>query len=120
MRTYRTRPGMRSTFLEIFRSKSMPAHAELGMGIVGPFPSIEDPDVFFFMRGFPDLESRESLKEKFYEGALWKHELESILMPMLDHYEVVLVDDPENLIRCRRKRHERSHCIRSRACGIDG
>ena len=99
MRTYRIRPGMREPFLEIFRSKSMPAHAELGMGIIGPFSSIEDPDVFFFMRGFPDLESRESLKEKFYEGALWKHELESILMPMLDHYEVVLVDDPENLIR---------------------
>jgi hypothetical protein len=99
MRTYRTRPGTRGTFLEIFRSKSVPAHAELGMGIVGPFPSIEDPDVFFFMRGFPDLESRGTLKEKFYEGALWKQELEPVLMPMLDHYDVVLVDDSEALIR---------------------
>ena len=76
----------------------MPAHAELGMGIVGPFPSIEDPDVFFFMRGFPDLESREPLKAAFYEGDLWKRELESVLMPMIDHYEVVLVDDAEGLI----------------------
>jgi len=25
------------------------------MKIVGPFLSAEDPDVFFFMRGFPDL-----------------------------------------------------------------
>jgi hypothetical protein len=99
MRTYRTHPGLRDTFLEIFREKSMPAHAELGMAILGPFPSIEDPDVFFFMRGFPDLDSRQSLKEKFYEGALWKQELESVLMPMLDHYEVVLVDDAEALIR---------------------
>jgi NIPSNAP len=99
MRTYKTKPGKRSEFLEIFRSKSMPAHADLGMKILGPFLSIEDPDTFFFMRGFPDLESREPMKARFYEGALWKHELENVLMPMLDTYDVVLVSDPEGLIR---------------------
>jgi hypothetical protein len=99
MRTYRTKPGMRSRFLEMFRSKSMPAHAEIGMKILGPFLSIEDPDVFFFMRGFPDVASREPMKAKFYEGRLWKEELESIMLPMLEKYEVVLVDDPENQVR---------------------
>jgi hypothetical protein len=99
MRTYRTKPGMRSRFLEMFRSKSMPAHTEIGMKILGPFLSIEDPDVFFFMRGFPDVASREPMKAKFYEGQLWKEELESIMLPMLEKYEVVLVDDPENQVR---------------------
>jgi hypothetical protein len=99
MRTYRTKPGMRSRFLEMFRSKSMPAHAEIGMKILGPFLSIEDPDVFFFMRGFPEVASREPMKAKFYEGRLWKEELESIMLPMLEKYEVALVDDPENQVR---------------------
>jgi len=99
MRTYKTTPGMRSRFLEIFHSKSIPAHREIGMKILGPFNSIEDPDTFFFMRGFPDLASREPMKAKFYEGELWKSELESMLMPMIEKYEVVLVDDPEGLIR---------------------
>jgi len=99
MRTYKTKPGKRSEFLAIFRSKSIPAHAEIGMKILGPFPSIEDPDTFFFMRGFPDLASREPMKAKFYEGELWKRELENILMPMLEQYEVVLVDDPDGLVR---------------------
>jgi hypothetical protein len=67
------------------------------MKILGPFPSIEDPDVFF-MRGFPDLASREPMKAKFYEGELWKSELEQILMPMLEKYDVVLVDAAEGLI----------------------
>lgn len=98
MRTYKTKPGMRSQFLEIFRSKSVPAHTEIGMKIVGPFLSIEDPDTFFFMRGFPDLPSREPMKAKFYEGELWKRELENVLMPMLDKYEAVLVDDPGGLV----------------------
>ena len=99
MRTYKIKPGMRETFLEIFRSKSVPAHLAIGMKILGPFLSIEDPDTFFFMRGFPSLESREPMKAKFYEGELWKSELEAVLMPMIERYEVVLVDDTEELIR---------------------
>lgn len=98
MRTYKTKPGRRAEFLEIFRSKAMPAHAEIGMKILGPFISVEDPDTFFFMRGFPDLASREPMKEKFYEGELWKSELENTVMPMLEKYEVVVVDDPDEVV----------------------
>jgi len=99
MRTYKTKPGLRAQFLEIFRSKSIPAHAEIGMKILGPFLSVKDPDTFFFMRGFPDAASREPMKAKFYEGDLWKSELEQVLMPMIEKYEVVLVDDPDGLVR---------------------
>ena len=99
MRTYKTKPGKRSQFLEIFRSRSVPEHTKIGMKILGPFLSIEDADTFFFMRGFPDVASREPMKTKFYEGELWKHDLENILMPMLDKYEVVLVEDPEDQVR---------------------
>lgn len=99
MRTYKTKPGYRSQFLDIFRSKSIPAHAEIGMKILGPFLSVEDHDTFFFMRGFPDLASREPMKAKFYEGELWKGELENLLMPMLEKYEVVLVEDPDGLVQ---------------------
>jgi NIPSNAP protein len=99
MRTYKTKPGRRSQFLEIFRSKSIPAHTEIGMKILGPFLSVEDPDTFFWMRGFSDIPSREPMKAKFYEGELWKRELENALLPMLEKYEVVVVEDPENLVR---------------------
>jgi heme-degrading monooxygenase HmoA len=99
MRTYKLKPGKRAEFLDIFRTRSVPAHDEIGMKILGPFLSIEDPDTFFFMRGFPDLASREPMKAKFYEGELWKRELENLLMPMIEKYEVVLVDDPEGKVR---------------------
>jgi hypothetical protein len=98
MRTYKTKPGCRSQFLEIFRSKSVPAHGKIGIKILGPFLSVEDPDTFFFMRGFPDLASREPMKAKFYEGELWKGELEQVLMPMLEKYLVVVVEDTEGLL----------------------
>ncbi|HEY2471384.1 MAG TPA: NIPSNAP family protein [Terracidiphilus sp.] len=89
MRTHKTAPGKRSQFLEIFRERSVPAHIDLGMTILGPFPSVEDPDTVFFMRGFPDLASRESLKAKFYDSDLWKNDLENVLIPMLEKYDVV-------------------------------
>ncbi len=98
MRTYRTTPGSRARFLEILETRTMPAHAEIGMPIIGPFLSVDDPDVFFFMRGFRDLAAREELKRAFYEGELWTGELESVLMPMLDRFDVVVVDDPHGHI----------------------
>ena len=98
MRTYKLKPGTRARFLEIFRSRSVPAHTEIGMKISGPFLSVEDPDTFFSMRGFPDMQSREPMKARFYEGQLWKGELESVLMPMIDKHEVVLVEDPEGMV----------------------
>jgi heme-degrading monooxygenase HmoA len=91
MRTYKLKPGTRPQFLEVFRTRSVPAHDAIGMKILGPFLSIEDPDTFFFMRGFPDLASREPMKAQFYEGELWKNELENLLMPMIEKYDVVLV-----------------------------
>jgi hypothetical protein len=51
------------------------------------------------MRGFPDVASREPIKAKFYEGEFWKSELENILMPMLEKYQVVVVEGSESLIR---------------------
>ncbi len=98
MRTYRTIAGKRSEFLEIFRRYSIPAHEKLGMPILGPFNSIEDPDAFFFMRLFPDEASREPMKGKFYGSDLWRNELEHRLMPLLKSYDCVLVEDPQEQI----------------------
>ncbi|MDQ8757960.1 NIPSNAP family protein [Sphingosinicella sp. LHD-64] len=99
MRTYRTKPGMRTRFLEVFRAKSIPEHARLGMPILGPFLSVDDPDAFVFMRGFRDAATRAALAASFYESRLWKDELEAVLMPMLESYDVVAVDDPGGRMR---------------------
>lgn len=99
MRTYKTKPGKRAQFVEIFLAESVPAHLKIGMKILGPFLSLEDPDTFLFMRGFPDLDSREPMKAAFYEGQLWKERLESILLPMLEKYDVVLIEDPQHLVK---------------------
>ncbi len=97
MRTYKIKPGLRTEFLEIFESRSVPEHQKIGLKILGPFLSVEDADTFFFMRAFPDLESRDPLKAQFYEGKLWKEELEQKLMPMIEKYDVVVVEAKDGL-----------------------
>ena len=92
MRTYKLNPGLRAEFLEIFESRSVPAHQKIGMKILGPFLSVEDADTFFWMRGFPDLKSHEQMRDQFYEGKLFKEDLEQNLVPMLEKYDVIIVD----------------------------
>lgn len=99
MRTYQTKPGMRAQFLDLFRAKSIPEHRRLGMPIVGPLLDVEHPDRFFFMRGFTRQDTREATKATFYDGHLWKEQLEEAMLPMLEHYDVVVVDDSEGLIK---------------------
>ena len=89
---------MRSRFLEIFHSKSIPAHREIGMKILGSLSFHRRHRHLFFMRGFADLASREAMKAKFHARALWKEELEHVLLPMLAKYEVVVVEDSQHLI----------------------
>jgi hypothetical protein len=47
------------------------------------------------MRAFPDLKSREKMRDEFFEGELWKEELEHKLVPILEQYDVVVVDAKE-------------------------
>ena len=97
MRTYKIKPGKRTEFLEVLESKAVPEHQKIGMKILGPFLSIEDVDTFFWMRAFPDLKSRQKMRHEFYEGKLWKDVLEEKLMPILEKYEVVVVEAKEDL-----------------------
>ena|SRR6266849_939119 len=97
MRTYKIRPGLRAEFLRTFESKVRPEHERIGMKIRGSFLSVEDDDTFFWMRAFPDLKSRERTRDQFYGGKLFKDDLEQNHVPMLEKYNVVVVEVEEGL-----------------------
>jgi len=70
----------------------MPLHEDIGMPIVGPFIDLEHDDRFSFLRLFPSLGERDSMKDAFYGGVVWKNELEETLMPMIERYEAMLTE----------------------------
>jgi quinol monooxygenase YgiN len=99
VRTYRTQPGQRDKLMELLRTRAVPVQRELGMRILGPFPSVDDPDTFVWLRAFPDAASREPLREAFYGGRPWVEELEPLIMPLIAEYGVVVVEDTADLWR---------------------
>jgi NIPSNAP len=92
VRSYRIKPGRRAEFIAFFETRSIPALRSHGMKVLGPLLDVENPNKFVWLRTFPSLEKRELMKDAFYEGDLWKNELEAIAMPMLESYDVILCE----------------------------
>lgn len=93
VRTYRAKPGKRTELLKIVREQAFPIQRRLGMKLIGPLPATEDEVSFVWLRAFPDEASRAPLKSAFYDGPGWTGELEAKVMPLLDHYGAVVVED---------------------------
>ena len=92
VRSYRIKPGRREEFIRLFETRAVPALRSHGMKVQGPLLDVENPNKFVWLRSFPSLEERDRMKADFYEGELWKNELESIAMPMIDSYDVILCE----------------------------
>jgi len=92
VRSYRIKPGQRAEFIKFFETLAVPALRAHGMKVLGPLLDLENPNKFVWLRSFPSLAERDQLKNAFYEGELWKNELESIAMPMLESYDVILCE----------------------------
>jgi len=92
VRSYRIKPGRRDEFIKFFETKSIPALRAHGMKVYGPLLDLENPNKFVWLRAFPSLEERERMRDAFYQGEVWKNELEHIAMPMLESYDVILCE----------------------------
>ena len=88
---------MRAPLLHLLRSRAFPLQRELGMRVLGPFPSQEDDVTFVWLRGFPDEASRAPLKGAFYECADWSGGLGVKVLPMLEDYAALVVQDTADL-----------------------
>jgi hypothetical protein len=98
VRRYRIKPGKRSEFIAFFETRAIPALQSYGIQVLGPLVDLENPNAFVWLRVFPSLAAREEMRNAFYEGKLWKKELESIAMPLLESYDVVLTEPSPGVV----------------------
>jgi hypothetical protein len=98
VRTYRTKPGRRAEFVELFQTRTGPAQQDYGMTVLGPLLDTEDPDVLVWLRAFPSAEQRQPIKDAFYEGLLWKEQLEHLALPLLADYSAVVCEMPQDFL----------------------
>jgi hypothetical protein len=97
VRTYRAREGQRERLMAQMRELAFPVHRALGIRVLGPFPSLDDPVGLVWLRAYPTAASRETLSRAFYESREWTGQLEGRLMPLIDQYSAVLVEDRDGL-----------------------
>jgi len=71
LRQYQLHPGQRDTLITIFDREFVETQEALGMTLLGQFRDIDRPDVFTWLRGFPDMESRAASLGSFYDGPVW-------------------------------------------------
>ena len=86
LRTYKTRPGQREAFIKVFEEKARPAQEEAGIQILGQFRSLEDENVFIWLRGFPNEEERQARLDAFYGSDYWRNSLRDEIVSLLEEY----------------------------------
>lgn len=62
------------------------------MRVAGPFVALDDPHTVVWLRAFATPGERDRLRDLFYNGPVWKNDLEPLAMPLLEHYQARLLE----------------------------
>jgi hypothetical protein len=90
-RNYTMRPGRRDTLIELFEREFIEGQEAAGMGVVGQFRDLDDPNMYPWMRKFPDMEARRAALTAFYGGPIWKANRDAANATLLDSDNVLLL-----------------------------
>lgn len=92
LRQYTLYPGARDEFIELYDRELVETQEACGMRIIGQFRDLGDPNRFIWMRGFPDMPSREKALNAFYlHGEAWKARGEAASSKMIDSSDALLL-----------------------------
>lgn len=96
VRTYHLKPGSGARFHDLVSNQSTPLLHAWGMEVVAFGPSLHDPDAYFLMRAYDDLEHLHASQEAFYASDAWrKGPREAIVELILSDANAVLWLSPD-------------------------
>jgi hypothetical protein len=72
IRTYQLKAGSGPKFHDLVLKQSVPLLRQWGMDVVAFGPSVHDPDTYFLMRSYHDLEHLHASQEAFYSTEAWR------------------------------------------------
>jgi hypothetical protein len=91
LRHYTLHPGARETLIDLFDREFVETQEAVGMQVIAQFRDIDRPDVFTWLRGFPDMPSRAASLEAFYDGPVWARHRDVANGTMIDSDNVRLL-----------------------------
>jgi len=92
LRQYTLRPGTRDAFVALFDAALAKPQEAAGMRMLGRFRDLDRPDMFVWLRGFPDMEVRRRALYGFYDGPVWAAHRDAANGMMLDSDDVLLLE----------------------------
>jgi hypothetical protein len=92
LRRYALRAGQRDTLIDLFERLMIEPQEDTGMGVLGQFTDLDDPDSFVWLRGFSDMDARRRSLTAFYGGPVWRTHRDAANATMLDFDNVLLLE----------------------------
>jgi hypothetical protein len=91
LRQYTLRPGRRDVLIDLFDREFIESQEDLGMRVIGQFRVLDEPDQFFWVRGFTDMQERDASLRAFYGGPVWREHRDVANATMVDSDNVLLL-----------------------------
>lgn len=91
LRRYTLHHGQRDILIELFDREFLESQEEFGARVIGQFRDLDRPDMFVWLRGFPDMETRRYALTEFYSGPAWQQHRGAANATMIDSDNVLLL-----------------------------
>jgi hypothetical protein len=91
LRQYTLKPGQRETLIALFDREFVEPQEAAGMTVIGQFRDLDRPDMFVWLRGFEDMETRKHALSAFYGGSVWAEHRDAANATMIDSDDVLLL-----------------------------
>ena len=87
-REYRIKDGKRDLMVKMMEEEIIPFQVSKGVVIVGSFISMDDPDIYVWIRRFDNEEEAERLYKEIYDSDYWKNEIGPQVGEILDRESI--------------------------------
>lgn len=91
LRRYRLREGARETLIDLFDREFPETQEATGMGILGQFRDLDDPNSFVWVRSFSNMETRAGSLGSFYGGPVWERHGPAANATMINSDNILLL-----------------------------
>jgi hypothetical protein len=91
LRQYTLHDGTRDVLIDLFEREFVESQEATGIEVIGQFRDVDAADRFVWLRGFPDMRSREAALGAFYGGPVWAAHRDAARVTMVDTDDVLLL-----------------------------
>jgi hypothetical protein len=98
IRSYALKPGTRDEYDRLFREQAAPLLQAFDIDVVAVGRSAGDPNGYFLMRAFVDLDDRQAREDRFYASPEWRHGPREAVLACIVVYTDSVLELPDDVI----------------------